>query len=203
MGLLRRLCLAGVLIGALAGSTKADLFKVNVSSDNIPGSSMYVKHYVDSVDGLDIYDHNWANAPSNPNDQWMKVFTSPYLEPLDKDSRGLDSLTDFDVTLSAIDKLGTGFTANNTRFKFSFTEGPDVERPDYLYSIICGTFTESGSVNDIIANHSGYTDPFTYDGSIGATLILTPTPEPATLALLGLGAATLIAGGRRKRKRAE
>ena len=29
------------------------------------------------------------------------------------------------------------------------------------------------------------------------------TPEPATLALLGLGAATLIAGGRRKRKRAE
>jgi len=30
-----------------------------------------------------------------------------------------------------------------------------------------------------------------------------PVPEPATLALLGLGAATLIAGGRRRRKRAE
>lgn len=176
-----------ITAGALAlipAYSRADNIKIYVSSDNIGGSVMGVKHRSGSNEGYDIYDHKWADAPTNPNSQWIRISTSPFSEPLDGDSRGLESRTAFNPI---VDAIGGPFTANNTKFQFSLLSGPDII-PDYNYSITAGSFSETGSFLDRVNNHGGYTGSFTFDSSIGASLILTPSPEPSTAALVATGA---------------
>jgi len=198
----------GTALG-LVGRVDADYMQVITYSD-LTGSVLNIYHKVESVEGKDDpdigWDHYWSDSDSYiPSSNWIRISTSPFGELLNGDGRSSDGpYTDFIATLDGCNGNSPGsFISDKTRFHFEFKQGPDVI-PDYNYLIMAGsTKIDSGSVLDRIKNHGNYTESFSYNSSIGATLTLTPTPEPATITLLGLGAASLIAGGRRKRRRAE
>ena len=113
---------------------------------------------------------------------------------LSTDPQSLDFYLDVIAgPLTSTDKLRFEVTDNSG---FTKIQAFDKAYPDVKYDIPLnngsGSFYDV-SLPDLVNKPAGQCAEWRLD----------ITPEPATLAMLGLGATTLIAGGRKKRKRAE
>jgi len=149
-------------------------------SQNIPGSTWYLQSSALASFGYDVYDIPWSDMPDQGHSQWIKAFSSPYSEPLAWDARPEGYLSGR-LYLSAIDKLGTGFVATNSRINFNNLEGNQV----YSYTLYENENPLfSGSTSD------GQSSYFNFDSSKNYRIDFSPVPEPNTIGLLarGLGA---------------
>ena len=216
------LLMAGLLgVGAalgLVGKADAGVLDnwgyLNIENDlNSQARSVSVIRDIEYIPGVtDGYDSNIDHTAFDQPNLYPNCYSDIPGYHLWDDIRVNDSTALYDIKLGFEGVLSSP-TSNWLKFRLS-NGGTFGNLPIYLQKKDSqGNLTGPiYDVKDIINNHSGtlnldnvpdktysqWTPYASYALDIGGNTI----PEPATLALLGLGAASLIAGGR-KRKRAE
>jgi hypothetical protein len=187
----------------MSGEAKAGFLDVKVDS-SLNKPSVYLVQYSGGSENYDggLDSPNLSN-PSNSLDIYSKTSFSYPNDKLDQDVRGADSLTTFYTEV-----IGTSLTSPPVSANLSFSISDVLGENNFVGKNIFADLYDSShnllgtyNVKDLAA--SGDTIPITVNNGISYYMDVRFTPEPATLALLGLGAASLIARGRRKRNRAE
>jgi hypothetical protein len=92
-------------------------------SKGVGGSVMYSQNINDANELFDTYDASWSTAPPNPNPQWLKVHSDPYLEELQFDCRPINSITPINEKLSVIG----GIVTCSNKIKFDITNYTNLE----------------------------------------------------------------------------
>ncbi len=176
--MLKTLGITGALsIASLPLNAKASAMLWGISSDNIQGSSWYIQQSPSANAGYDALDVSWSSMPDPGYNQWIKAFSSPYSDVLAWDAQPEGNVSDR-VYFSAVDNLGTGFTAANSKLNFSTLEGT----PSYNYTLYeNGTPLFSGSTLE------GQSPYFNLDSSRTYWADMQTVSEPGTMSLFGAG----------------
>lgn len=178
---------------AEAGMT--DMTRIEICDDSpvIELYQIFSRHDAASVIGDDMYDVSSADADAPGNPGWRVYSQNPSHSAVELavDSRSSD---DYSTYTLVFEPQGS-FSTSSGRLRFSRVTGSQ----DYTYD---SPVTGSGSVDELIQNHSGYTPYFSYDSSMGPfSMNFTPVPEPGTLGMLAAGFGALGLGRfMRKRK---
>ena len=129
------------------------------------------------------------------------TFDQPY-DKLAQESRGPESFTTFNMNIRC--RNLTSATDATLKFTLFDPYNEHIFDSKGIYADLYDSSRGLLGTYDVKALASaGTTIPITVNNGLSYYMDVRFTPEPGTLAFLGLGAATLIAGGRRKRKRAE
>ena len=185
LGLVGRADAGGLWLSCYSSSIKPDVF---------------VEHRTGATEGYDpLYDASFSAASSPAIDFYSKTSILGH-EKLTLDAREPQNMSTINVEISGrgVDSLGAdlGFQFYDIGEDNFVGKNIFADLYDSSHSLL-GTY----NVKDLAA--SGDIIPITVNNGLSYYMDVRFTPEPATLALLGLGAASLIAGGRRKRRRAE
>ena len=79
----------GLLLPKIASCSEDWLETGYISWTSGIGSSIITLLHAEGAQetGYDGWDDTWSNAPPNPNNKWLKVYTAPYSEQLYADGR--------------------------------------------------------------------------------------------------------------------
>jgi hypothetical protein len=90
------------------------------AGSDIGVGTLYIKHQSGSTEaGADGSDVAWSDTPPHANAKWLQIYTQPYGDKLQTDSRPTNSETIFYGVLASMTTNTTTFScANNIRFSF-------------------------------------------------------------------------------------
>lgn len=78
-----------------------DVYNIG-TADGVGDSRMNIRHISGAEELYDTTDFPWSRAPPNPEDSWLKIYSDPYGEELDGDSRPSNSTTPVHLKLSVV-----------------------------------------------------------------------------------------------------
>ena len=186
------------IAGALGLAGRADAGIITISNTSsvtgIGKSTLTAKNISGATEGYGYADGSFASSPYT---NALEIYTMVDGHKLSTDARPVDTTGwDFDLAV----KGSVSGIDNYLRYKITDTTdliGKTVTMYDKATPSTVYTLLMDGAYHNINLPN------LTHGAGEYAHWRMEITPEPATLALLGLGAATLVAGGRRKRRRAE
>lgn len=72
------------------------------TASGVGDSNMVIGHRDGAEEMYDGYDFPWSNAPPDPSDRWLKIYSDPYGEELDGDERPINSTTPVHLKLKVV-----------------------------------------------------------------------------------------------------